>query len=151
MSAHEDVVAKDKLSVIEVAEVLIGAFNDRQVERAMTLVDESAEWLMVPFGVTNHGPEGYKRHWEIWTTAAPDCRVEIDNLIPSPGYVVAEFIARGTHTGPLSTPKGELPPSGKSVEFRLCDLIRIRDRRAYGSRIYFDMLTLLRQFGVVPG
>ena len=62
---------------IEVAKVLIGAFNDRKVERAMDLVDESAEWLMIPYGVTNHGPEGYKKHWELWTTAAPDCEIEI--------------------------------------------------------------------------
>jgi predicted ester cyclase len=150
MPENKRVAADATLSDVEVAETLIGAFNDRQVERAMALVDDSAEWQMVPFGVTNHGPEGYRRHWEIWTTAAPDCRIEIENLLPSNGCVVAEFIARGTHTGPLSTPKGELPPSGARVEFRLCDVIRIRDGKSYGSRIYFDMLTLLRQFGVVP-
>ena len=136
---------------IEVAEVLIGAFNDRKVERAMDLVDESAEWLMIPYGVTNHGPEGYKKHWELWTTAAPDCEIEIAELTPGPNVVTAEFIARGTHSGPLSTPKGEIPPSNNQVELRLCDVIRIREGRAYGSRIYFDMLSLMRQVGQVPG
>ena len=135
---------------IEVAEVLIGAFNDRKVERAMDLVDESAEWLMIPYGVTNHGPEGYKKHWELWTTAAPDCEIEIAELTPGPNVVTAEFIARGTHSGPLSTPKGEIPPSNNKVELRLCDVIRIREGRAYGSRIYFDMLSLMRQVGQVP-
>ena len=135
---------------IEVAKVLIGAFNDRKVERAMDLVDESAEWLMIPYGVTNHGPEGYRKHWELWTTAAPDCEIEIAELTPGPNVVTAEFIARGTHSGPLSTPKGEIPPSNNKVELRLCDVIRIRDGRAYGSRIYFDMLSLMRQVGQVP-
>jgi predicted ester cyclase len=138
------------LTDIEVANVLIGAFNDRKVERAMDLVDESAEWLMIPYGVTNHGPEGYKKHWELWTTAAPDCEIEIAELTPGPNVVTAEFIARGTHSGPLSTPRGEIPPSNNKVELRLCDVIRIRDGRAYGSRIYFDMLSLLRQVGQVP-
>ena len=149
MSAH-DSGRTEVLSDIEVAEVLIGAFNDRQVERAMALVDESAEWHMVPFEVTNHGPLGYRKHWEIWTQAAPDCKVEIDKLIPSPGYVVSEFIATGTHDGPLSTPKGEIPPTGKPVKLRIVDLIRIRDGRSYGSRVYFDMLSALRQIGLVP-
>jgi predicted ester cyclase len=138
------------LTDIEVANVLIGAFNDRKVERAMDLVDESAEWLVTPYGVTNHGPEGYKKHWELWTTAAPDCEIEIAELTPGPNVVTAEFIARGTHSGPLSTPRGEIPPSNNKVELRLCDVIRIRDGRAYGSRIYFDMLSLLRQVGQVP-
>jgi predicted ester cyclase len=138
------------LTDIDVAKVLIGAFNDRKVERAMDLVDESAEWLMIPYGVTNHGPEGYKKHWELWTTAAPDCEIEIAELTPGPNVVTAEFIARGTHSGPLSTPKGEIPPSNNKVELRLCDVIRIREGRAYGSRIYFDMLSLMRQVGQVP-
>jgi predicted ester cyclase len=116
----------------------------------MALVDESAEWLMIPYGVVNRGPEGYRRHWELWTTAAPDCEIEIAELTPAPGVVVAEFIARGTHTGPLSTPRGEIPPSNQKVELRLCDVIRISNGRSYGSRIYFDMLSLLRQVGQVP-
>src|SRR5687768_17660813 len=113
------------LSDTEVAEVLIGAFNDRDVERAMALVDESAEWHMVPFGVSSHGPEGYKKHWELWTEAAPDVRVDIQNLIPAPGYVVAEFIGRGTHTGVLHTPLGDIPATNKPVEIHIVDLIRI--------------------------
>ena len=145
-TADDTVVLED----LEVARVLIDAFNQRDPEPAMALIDEDAEWLMIPYGVTNRGPEGYRRHWELWTTAAPDCRIEINHLHAAPGYVIAEFTARGTHTGPLSTPKGEIPASGNPVEFRLCDCIRIENGKAYGSRIYFDMLSLLRQFGLAP-
>jgi predicted ester cyclase len=137
------------LSDVEVAKVLIGAFNDRDVEPAMALVDEDAEWHMIPYGVTNHGPEGYRMHWELWTTAAPDCTIEINDLHASPGLVVAEFTARGTHTGPLRTPRGEIPPSGNSVELHLCDLIRISNGTTSGSRVYFDMGGLMRQLGVL--
>jgi predicted ester cyclase len=110
----------------------------------------SAEWLKIPYGVTNHGPEGYRKHWELWTTAAPGCEIAIVQLTPSPGVVVGEFIARGTHTGQLSTPKGQIPASDQKVELRLCDVIRISGGRAFGSRIYFDMLSLMRQIGHAP-
>jgi hypothetical protein len=36
------------------------------------------------------------------------------------------------------------------VELRLCDVIRISGGRAFGSRIYFDMLSLMRQIGHAP-
>lgn len=50
----------------------------------------------------------------------------------------------------MGTPKGEIAPTGRSVELRLCDCIRIEDGKSYGSRIYFDMLDLLRQLGKTP-
>jgi predicted ester cyclase len=150
VSAQEDLEDRDTLDNRAVAEVLINAFNERDPEPAMALIDEDAEWLMVPYGVTNRGPEGYRKHWQLWTTAAPDCSIEINALHPAPGYVVAEFTARGTHDGPMGTPKGEIPPTGRSVELRLCDCIRIENGKSYGSRIYFDMLDLLRQLGKTP-
>lgn len=150
MATRSEAAVDSVLSDIEVAETLIGAFNDRNVERAMAVVADEAEWFMVPFGRTSHGPEGYRDHWGLWTTACPDCQIETHELIPSPGYVVAEFSGRGTHTGPLRTPKGDLPPSGKKVDLKICDVIRIRDGKSYGSHVYFDMLSVLRQIGIVP-
>lgn len=150
MAAHEDMTEPETLDDLAVAEVLINAFNERNPEPAMALVDENAEWLMIPYGVTNRGPEGYRKHWETWTTAAPDCTIEINHLHHAPGHVVAEFTARGTHDGPLSTPKGAIPPTGRPVELHLCDCILIENGKSYGSRIYFDMLGLLRQLGKMP-
>lgn len=150
MSAHDDATDRETLDNLAVAEVLINAFNERDPEPAMALVDDAAEWHMIPYGVTNRGPEGYRKHWELWTTAAPDCQIEINHLHQAPGHVVAEFTARGSHDGPLGTPKGEIPPTGRPVELRLCDCILIENGKSYGSRIYFDMLNLLRQLGQMP-
>ena len=150
MSSSEAVEGQETLSDIAVAEALIGGFNTRDPEPGMALVDEHAEWLMMPYGVTNYGPEGYRKHWELWTTASSDCQIEIDHLHSAPGYVIAEFTPRGTHDGPMSTPKGVIPATGRQVELHCCDCILIENGKTYGSRIYFDMLNLLGQLGVKP-
>jgi hypothetical protein len=39
--------------------------------------------------------------------------------------VFAEFVGRGTHTGPLVGPAGTLPPTGRSIEFPVGEPMRV--------------------------
>jgi hypothetical protein len=36
-------------------------------------------------------------------------------------------IGRGTHTGPLHGPGGEVPPTGKSLALPFCSTLRVTD------------------------
>jgi predicted ester cyclase len=66
---------------------------------------------------------------------------------------VTEFIGRGTHNGPLVSAAGEVPPTGRSVEFRLCEVYEFRDGKIVSGHTHFDSLGLMAQLGVVvsPG
>jgi ketosteroid isomerase-like protein len=59
------------------------------------------------------------------------------------GYVV------GTHTGTLSTPEGDLPPTGRSLRLRDCDVVTVVDGVAVAHRFYYDRLEFMSQLGLM--
>jgi predicted ester cyclase len=62
-----------------------------------------------------------------------------------------EWVFVGTHTGPLVLPGGvELPPTGKRVEVRGMELVRMRDGKIVVDNLYFDNLAVAAQLGVLP-
>jgi hypothetical protein len=64
--------------------------------------------------------------------------------------VVNECRWRGTHTGPLQSPAGEIPPTGKTVEDAVfCEVWGIKDGQLATLRNYQDVSSWLRQLGLV--
>ena len=59
------------------------------------------------------------------------------------GYLV------GTHTGVLSTPEGEVPPTGRTLRLRECDILEVADGVAVAHRFYYDQLDFLSQLGLM--
>jgi ketosteroid isomerase-like protein len=55
----------------------------------------------------------------------------------------------GTHTGPLQLSPGEsIPPTGKRVRLRECDVATVRDGRVKSHRFYFDQTEFGQQLGL---
>lgn len=86
--------------------------------------------------------------WRGWAKAMPDSRATFEDAFVDGDTVVLGLTWRGTHTGPLPLPDGELAPTGKSIEMRACQVVRVLDGKTVSIRQYFDMLTLLSQLGV---
>jgi predicted ester cyclase len=57
---------------------------------------------------------------------------------------VAELIARGTHRGDFFG----VAATGRSIALPVAIVVTFADGRMSGERLYYDMLTLLRQLGV---
>lgn len=55
----------------------------------------------------------------------------------------------GTHTGPLDTPEGELPPTGRSLRLRECDMVTVVDGAAVTHRFYYDQVEFMSQLGLM--
>jgi ketosteroid isomerase-like protein len=70
-------------------------------------------------------------------------KLEVGNTAIDVGYLV------GTHTGPLATPEGEIPPTGRSVRIRECDMVTVTDGVATSHRFFYDQLEFLIQLGLV--
>jgi steroid delta-isomerase-like uncharacterized protein len=94
------------------------------------------------------GIEDVIKLWRGWAEALPDSKATFQNELVSGNTVVLELTWRGTHTGPLQTPDGMLPPTGKTITLRACQVIEVRGDKATSIRQYFDMATLLQQLGV---
>ena len=86
--------------------------------------------------------------WQGWAKALPDSRASFDNAFVGSGKVVLEITWRGRHTGPMQTPDGEIPATGKSIEIRACQIVEIEDGKAKSMRQYFDMMTMMQQLGL---
>jgi ketosteroid isomerase-like protein len=64
--------------------------------------------------------------------------------------LVNEFSWVGTHTGPLLTGAGSIPPSGRTVRSVAVEVWRLRDGKLAELHNYQDAATILAQIGALP-
>jgi steroid delta-isomerase-like uncharacterized protein len=124
-------------------------WNERDFDGASTLVDGGAVIIETPTNETFRGPDGSREENQKWATAFPDGRVEFRDAIPSDEAVALELTFRGTNTGPFASPTGEIPPTGRPVEFDYCTLWRIENGKIVAGRHYYDTATVMRQLGLL--
>jgi predicted ester cyclase len=99
------------------------------------------------------GGRGVDAAWtynEPFVSAFPDAKVTITNQVESGNTVVSEITYTGTHTGPLPSPQGPVPPTGKRIDLPGCGIARIEAGKIVSFRGYFDQLTLMQQLGLMP-
>jgi steroid delta-isomerase-like uncharacterized protein len=89
--------------------------------------------------------------YAVYLRAFPDVTVQYHNVFGSGDMAAGEWITRGTHTGPLATPQGEIAPTGKRVELRGCSISKFAPGGIMLTEDsnYFDSASLLQQLGVM--
>jgi steroid delta-isomerase-like uncharacterized protein len=136
-------------ALIDAAKALIVTYNDKNWEEARAAITTDFVYDEVPTGRKLRGADDAIAAFQGWARAFPDSRGTIDNaLVAGKETVVLEVTWRGTHRGPLETPAGSIPPTGKGIEVRAVALVEIAGDRARSQRHYFDMATLLAQLGM---
>ena len=138
-----------------VAQMTYDFYNAHQsdpawIDKSLATIAEDCEVFLEPLGMNLRGHDGYKQFLLGWAEAFPDSTVEVTNLFPGEDHAVVEFIGRGTHTGTLHTPTGAIPATGRKVEFRVCNLHRIKSGKVVSLHQYFDALGFMQQLGLIP-
>jgi steroid delta-isomerase-like uncharacterized protein len=133
-----------------VIQTLFETFNQREFERAAALVTQDFELEDLAFGMTLHGPAGLLQWFHGFLTAGPDAKAQLLRTMGSGEWIASEHIGRFTQTGPLVTPAGEIPPTGRSVEFRFAEVYQIKNGKIALLRAYYDGATIMRQLGLMP-
>ena len=138
-----------RIDNVEIIRQVYQAFNDKALDRLLSYAKPDAKVLNVAFGETL----SLRDYFYNWMTAFPDGQIEIVNLLTSGDRVVAEYIGRGTNTGKLLGPTGELSPTQRPVGMRFCEIYDLHDGKVAGGRVYFDSATMMRQLELVvaPG
>ena len=77
--------------------------------------------------------------------AFPDQRNELISMRHDDDAVIVELWILGTHKGPLATPNGELPPTGKSFKTQICAIFHFEGEKIVCERVYFDQLSIMAQ------
>jgi steroid delta-isomerase-like uncharacterized protein len=143
---HEEVARMSEAR--ELAERHVSAFNERTWSGAYELY--APDLVMIEPAGTTHGIEPYLNTARGFVTAMPDSRMEVTAIIESGNRVVIEGAYSGTHTGPLGTPQGEVPPTGRKLLLPLCDVIEVDAGRITQIHAYYDQMTIAAQLGLLP-
>ena len=128
---------------IQFAEQQVAALNARDLEQYVQRIDDSyvGESETAPGPI--HGPEGVRQTLDTMFRAFPDLRIEVDQILASGDHVVTRVSLSGTHRGTYAG----IAPTNKTVSWRGCTVVEIRNGKAIRSRIYADNASLLQQIG----
>ena len=126
------------------------AYNAHQsdahwLDAATEAVDQDCEIVDAPSGMISHGVEGMRQFLLGWVTAFPDAQLEITNLVGGPEWAVLEFIARGTHLGPLQGPTGTLAPTGRKAQHHFCQVFQFKNGKMVRHITYYDVLSMVQK------
>jgi hypothetical protein len=107
-----------------------------------TFTDESIE-------VVYRGPNIGKTV-DIYAAAFPDMHREIYQMYASGDkMVVVQLALQGTHLGPLSLPRGTIPPTGKKMNAPCCDVFELSGDKVKRFDCYPSGSVVLTQLGVL--
>ena len=129
------------------ATAMVEAFNQGDLDRYMNLAGD-ATYNELGTGRSMSG-DAYRDALAGWRTAFPDVVGTITNTIEMGNEVVQEITWTGTHNGPLATPDGEIPATGKSQTTPAVMISEYDGDHLKESRHYFDMMALMAQLGVI--
>jgi predicted ester cyclase len=127
----------------------IAAFNTHDGNAIKTLTAPSAR-LTAPGDISLQGREAVAGYAIEWLKAFPDARLTVTNEIVSGSWIVQEYTFEGTHREPLAGPMGVIPATNKRLLGRGVQVIRFENDLVTDVRLYFDMVQVLTQLGLMP-
>jgi predicted ester cyclase len=131
-----------------VIEAMFKAVDARDYGSIGDLLDPDCEFAAP--GVRANGRDVVLAFMRPFLDAFPDLTHEVATYVEDGDRAAVELHIRGTHTAPLASPQGDIPPTGKTVDFWSCDMVQIRDSRFAIYHVYFDQMEFMQQLGLIP-
>jgi ketosteroid isomerase-like protein len=125
---------------------LLSAWNARDFDRYRALLHPEYSYTGSDGREMPGGPEVGVGVARMFATAFPDGKTTLTRVYVQGDVAVAEFKATGTFKGELMG----MAPTGKSMTLPVCNVIELRDGKAYREREYMDMLAMMTQVGAAP-
>jgi len=124
-------------------------FNDHDIDGfAAVLADDVV--FEAPGGICGEGKAACAEFFGGWFQAFPDAHVDVHDVHFIDDVAVEEGTFSGTHNGPLHSPTGGIPPTGRSVRLPYVHVLRFRDGKHVSFNLMFDRLLMLEQLGLIP-
>ena len=141
-------MAASDLTVI--AGDLIDAFNQSDWARFKALLAPDIRYEETGTQRRLEGADAYVQLCQGWKNAFPDATGTIRNTAASNNTVAQELTWEATHTGPLESPTGTIPPSGKRALTQATVWLIFQGDKAQEIHHHLDVLSLLQQIGALP-
>jgi steroid delta-isomerase-like uncharacterized protein len=134
---------------IRATQELHAAFSQGRLDRCLELASDDVEIVFQAAGQVARGREGFMQFMQGFKSAFPDIRIEHTNILGEGDKVAVEFTWTGTHSGPLMTPNGPIPPTGKKViAGKVCEVMEWRGGKLSRLVNYQDFGNVLRELGL---
>ena len=124
------------------------AIEGGKLDELVELVDADCDFKMP--GAAFKGGEALRQMLTAYRTAFPDLHHHVRSFVESGDTIALELEVSGTHTGPMQTPQGTFPATGKKVIWDSCDYIRVRGGKIASWHVYHDTVPFLTALGVIP-
>ena len=124
-------------------------YNAGDLDTIMDLYAEDAVQLM-PDGIFQ-GRNAIRERLAKELAAFSDVRFGFTSFVEQDDAFADEWTFAGRHTGPLVLPDGsQLPPTGKRVEMKGMELVRVLAGKIIVDNLYYDNLAVAAQLGALP-
>jgi predicted ester cyclase len=140
---------QDITSVKQLLERNLKALNSKDIEELLANQQADAE-LVIPGGVAIRGREQIGQYTQALWNAFPDGVFSFAGQVLTDDAAATELVFTGTHTGPLVTPNGEIPPTGRRVTIQSVSVLRFKDGLIASEHAYVDQLGFMTQLGLMP-
>jgi predicted ester cyclase len=125
------------------------AFNAHDESALRTLIAPNVKFT-APGDVRLVGKDAVIGYTNSWMKALPDAKLIVTNEIVSGPWIVQEFTFEGTHKAPLTGPMGTIQATNRKVSGQCVSITRYENDLQVETRLYFDVVQLLTQLGVMP-
>lgn len=127
----------------------IELYNAGDLDGVMDLYAEDSVQLM-PDGFFE-GRSAIKDRLALELNAFSDIAYHYVSYVEQDDAFADEWVFVGTHTGPMVLPDGtELPATGKRVEIKGMEYVKVRDGKIVVDNLYYDNLAIAAQLGLLP-
>jgi steroid delta-isomerase-like uncharacterized protein len=133
----------------ELLDRYVELYNEGDLDACMELYAEDAVQRMHD-GIFE-GIDAIRERLARDLTAFPDARYVVESFVGEGDTFADEWTFTGTNTGPLRLPDGsEVPPTGRSVEIKGMELVKVREGKLVVDNLYYDFLAAVAQLGLIP-
>ena len=137
----------NRRQMLERAANSLAAWNRGDPEGIAENLAEDVIWRDVALGMPLHGREALKAAAQAYMTGFPDLRIEETSSTLAPPRLVQELTITGTHRGEFLG----VPPTGRWTESYAAVVTTFdEDGMMIEGALYWNVLELLRQLGMVP-
>jgi predicted ester cyclase len=125
------------------------AFNSHDEAALRSLIAPNARFT-APGDVRLEGKDAIIGYTQGWMKALPDAKLTVTHEIANGPWIAQEFTFEGTHKAPLTGPMGTIAATNRKVSGQCVSITRFENDLNVETRLYFDVVQLLTQLGVMP-
>lgn len=133
------------MSASETATRLLEAFNRGDWEVFLASVTDDVVYVEAGTGRTVEGAKAYLALCQGWRMAIPDVRGTVGRSLEGDGIVAQEVTWVGTHDGPLPTPNGDIPATGRPISVEATLWVETRGDAVATVHHHLDVMALMAQ------